>query len=264
MQNYEKEAASFLTHYGVKGMKWGVRRDLKRQANANANAYYSSLSSSEAYVVQPITEREYQSLPSKPVKLGKDFSRIAAYGTTDFRDIAFVSKSEDDRIRYNALIGGANTMGRSRKKFDLKVKTATEAISPSMKTRVDTYIETLGQDIPTKNGKKTLKGRDFVHGSSHPIAKAMNDRELGFATYKIWAQGQHANDPLHSAYFNNLRKKGYNAVVDDADRGIVSDLPVILFPKESGARVTEVKPLTKDDILDAKLKVKRVTNPANV
>lgn len=245
-----------VVHYGVQGMKWGVRRQTMRTANANANRYYQSLASPLArqFVLTPISEKEYSTLPSKPIKLGREFDRVSREGTSKLRDIAFVSKTEDDRNRYNTLIGAYG----GKKSLQLKLESAKEAVSPSLKVRIDTYIETLGQEIPSKNAKQTIKGRDLVEGLNHRAAKALNNREVGLLTYKSWAQGQHANTPLYSAYFNKLRAKGYTAVIDDADRGIVSDLPIILFPKESGTRVTEIKPLTKDDVIEAKLAVKTV------
>lgn len=239
-----------LLHFGVLGMKWGVHRKQKRAAKQNVDASVLDLQTNRSpYVCREITEKEYKRLPSKPIKLGSDFLRIAANNKGELRDFAYVSKSEKDNNRYKALLAPEGKI--TNKKFELKIKTAKEAISPSEKERIDTFIKTLNQDVQGLDGKSMAKGREWIEGKN-PV-QALSDRELGLKYYNLFAQKQVMNTPLHQAYFNNLKLKGYNALVDDADRGIVTDLPVIIFPKESGARVTEIKPVSKDDLINAQI-----------
>jgi uncharacterized protein (UPF0297 family) len=244
-----------LTHHGVKGMKWGVRKAREKQANANVDAYVADVHSQTSYATREISEKEYKSLSSKPVKLGNDFLRIAGKNPGKFRDIVYVSKTADDHNRYKAILAPGNN-ARS-KRFDVSIKTAQEAFSPSKKERIDTFIKTLGQDVPDPSGKISAKGRDWMVGVDPDSPyRALSNREVGLQTYQQFAQKQVLNTPLHQAYFNNLKEKGYNALVDDADAGVVSRLPVIIFPNESGARVTEIKPVSRDELTDARLGLK--------
>ena len=76
--------------------------------------------------------------------------------------------------------------------------------------------------------------------------------------YNRFAQAQVENLPIHQAYASRLKAKGYNAMIDDADRGIMSDTPVILFPKESGARISNVKPVSRQELWEARANLEMV------
>lgn len=239
-----------LIHYGVNGMHWGVRRQLKREGRRRMMLVGNEMRSRLGYASREISESEYRTMSSAPIKLGKDFGRIA--NKTDLRDIVYVTNNAKDHTRYTALFGPEGSLKNLKdERLDLKIKTKKEVISPGMKERVDTYIDTLGSQIKTADGK-TNTGKEHLFGVGNKAAEALNNREIGLSTYQIFAQSQHMNTPVHSAYFEKLRKKGYTAVIDDADREFMAKTPVILFPKDSGARVIEVKPITKDDHLKAK------------
>jgi hypothetical protein len=257
----------FLEHYGVKGMKWGERRALKREGRERVVAFNARANHVLANrTLKPISKKEYDSLPSKPVKLGvagDTFNRFAA--NANLNQFAYVSKSEKDHNRYKAmLIPGGGVAGNQR--VDLKIKVTKDLVSPSKKERIDTYIKTLDQDITFKDidgSQKTLKGRAYLEslGMDHfsgAAAKALNNREFGLSTYNSFAQAQVLGTSIHQVYASNVKKKGYNALVDDADIGALSDLPIILFPKESGARVESIKPLTNDDIIRARAQLELV------
>lgn len=249
----------FLAHYGVKGMKWGERRRLRKEGNARVTVFNARVDSILGKrTLSPISKKEYDSLSSKPVKLGvagDTFKRFAA--NTELKEFAYVSKSQKDHDRYKAiLLPGGGMAGNQR--LDLTLKVTKDLVSPSKKERIDTYIKTLDQDIKftaLDGNPATMKGREYLEnlGMEHfSAAKALNNREYGLKTYNSFAGAQVLASPIHLAYASNIRKQGYNALVDDADAGILADLPIIIFPKDSGARVESVTPLTNDDLIRAR------------
>lgn len=60
---------------------------------------------------------------------------------------------------------------------------------------------------------------------------ALSDQELARRAYNIFStlELKHGSSPLTQAYINRLKAMGYNAIVDDNDRGRLAQLPFIVF-----------------------------------
>lgn len=234
-----------LTHYGVKGMKWGVR---KAQANANVANYRQGISSRYASRPQTISESEYKKLDTKDSVLAKknqEAYRIANAANSALNGKTYISVDKRDNDVYAALLDAS---GNSKaKKSQLILGVNEDLISPSKKQRVDTFIEVLNSDIPFQG--KTIKGRDLV---SYTLAdKAASTKDLGLKYYNQFAQSQVMNTPLSTKYFDTIRKKGYNALLDDADANLVTKLPVIVLDSKKSLTVKSQSVMSKLEILEA-------------
>jgi hypothetical protein len=240
----------YLEHFGVKGMRWGV----KKQAVAGLQRFSQDRDSRIGFVSREISKKEYSSLKSTPIKLSDSdgiFKRISEEKQAQFRDFVYVTKDGQDHTNYIALFssGGVNN---NKTKYSMTIKTSEAVISPGLKERVDIFVKTLGQSIPNENNSSIIKGRQYVVGNQEPSAlKVLSNRELGLRYYQTFAQQQHNNTPLTKAYIKNVKERGYNSLIDDADVGLMSEVPMIIFPKEAGARVIEVRKISKKEKLKA-------------
>lgn len=71
--------------------------------------------------------------------------------------------------------------------------------------------------------------------------KVKNDAFNAFAYALVY------DKKLRDAYFDSLKKQGYNAIVDDADvgRGVDSDSPLIIFDRQRTLSRPEITKLKK-------------------
>lgn len=248
----------FLAHYGVKGMKWGERK----AAQKNFEAWGASKHASGFDKTAPLSESEYQSFSAKPIKLGDKqtvYKRIAAPDNTKLGGMIYVTNNDKDHNTYTAFFPGSGDTKFLFNKAALTIHADKDLISPGKKERVDLFIETLGQKIPDDSGS-IHTGRTYALGSDEPAyLKAMSDRQIGLEYYNVFAQSQYHRTPLHEAYFEKVKSKGYNALFDDADGGYISNTPIIMFPEKASARVTEVKMLSEEDVLRARLNLDPTT-----
>lgn len=264
----------FLSHYGVKGMKWGVSKEhhrdyqevatrdtanniAKRQiASVNMVRYmaagrgkqerrkfnedwYNSLSTGKEHMPQgTILNR---------VVRGVDANALSGY--------VYVSKIKSDTDLYTATIPAFTNGFKSGKKqyhsaYQVSLETKKRLSMPSAKERVDTFIETL----KTPDGKQWLKDngyKDEIH--------ELNSKEVGLKYYDRFNKFAGNKDvKFNTTYFNAVRSKGFDALIDDNDAGIWSKQPTILLNPKGSVKITNVRQLSAAEINDAQRRVMKL------
>jgi hypothetical protein len=138
--------------------------------------------------------------------------------------------------------------------YEITYKALNTLKSPSEKERVDAFVGLMDTpSIKLKNGK-TVTGRQFLKRDYPKEVKTLNAQQLGLRAYKDFTQMQgEVTTPLNSAYFKTIREKGYNMVVDDNDRGHLSEAPLIVLNPNGTLKRMHVHPLSADDINQAQL-----------
>lgn len=238
-----------LQHYGVPGMKWGVRKD---QADRNVATYRSDIDG-RARAKQG-KKLDYDRLSTKEVNLGRRFNRVSGSKESSSKGTTYVTNNEEDHDRYKALLSPGH--GTSDVKYDTRISTAGDLVSPSEKKRVDTLIATVGEQVADPRSGQVVLGRRYLEADRSD--RKLSDRDLVLKRYDLFAQTQGSRSQLHEAYFKKIAGQGYHALLDDADRGLVSKSPIILLGQDLVRSVDSSRRLTEEDIIDAQIRMKRL------
>ncbi len=183
--------------------------------------------------------------------------------------MTYASYTKEDRKRYTFVMAksGFGYAKRSYKPtYEVTLKATKNLKSPSEKARFDAFVELLGaSSIPVGfRGKKTITGREYLvrTGLAQEI-KRLDNQTFGEKYYHEFLSNQHAKLPINSAYFNSIRAKGYNALVDDNDRRIVSDEPIMILDTKGSIKTTKIRQLTNDEINTATASLTPVKTKSN-
>lgn len=190
---------SELHHYGVLGMRWGVRRDRYQDAGASGIR----------------------------LKKGTKINRIATEGDEKRGGMKYAAFDPKDVETYELMLGGGNTFN-----FSYKVKDVL--ISPNEKRQVDAFLETVNELGITKTAStlKTKSKLSTLKGIEKELTKAVEgDVKSKVKTYDKFMDLLYADElePVRTRYFNKLSKEGYNMIIDSSDKGTMSDSPVLIF-----------------------------------
>ena len=205
-----------LEHYGVMGMKWGVRKDRNKPPShiAKKRNVYSKLDTKQEVWKKGTTTNRVTSNAEKDLEKKLDFS--------------YVSKG-DDYENYRWLGFGDEIIQR---------KTSDILISPSEKERVDIFVD-MAKDARVSDElakglsdsrlvfKSKQKAKRDVSNLSNQVLTRMTKAELSETLYK--------NPTLRDEYFKRLRDRGFNALVDDSDRlaGVSTTAMIVLDPDKN-------------------------------
>ena len=229
-----------LMHYGVLGMKWGVRRYQRTDGSLTA-AGKRRYSDAEALKAE------------KKVNTKKD-SFVLKKGTTLHRSTYNADESDKEGHVF-ATFKGKDAKGYAsrnrffsggKKTFDMTMTATEDLISPSKKERVDTFIKLMMSD-PKFNEAYRAQKQTYQLIKNPSKAKKIEQTVDGLKKeYDMFAVSLGGSAALRDRYFAELNKKGYNMIIDDADAGIISNSPVIIFDRQKSLKVVSINEVNRE------------------
>ena len=253
-----------LYHYGVLGMKWGVRRYQNKDGSlttAGKNRYAEE--SSKSIKINPDG--------SKTIPKGFMFNRVGKR-TMDVNKSGalYVSYGKEDAARYvknlgpslvSKLLGtGGEAVQHISVKKNLKMPSDKEVAKETANLLMsnsklfDTFNESVYSSAFTGDFNKNLSSSDLKKALLDPSGKS--GQKLAYAVSSFLGNKNYASES--KIIYDHFRNKGYDAIPDVHDRlsGTSNTALIIINPDK--LEVTSSTIITKDVMKEAKSYVKKL------
>lgn len=246
----------YLCHHGVKGQKWGIRR----YQNPDGT----------------LTEAGKKHYRDNDYVFEKGFKFETVYGGKNWDDfvnktkanpsVTYVYDAENkhDKMVYQGAFTAYNLHRGAQYAGVKQYETVNELRSPSDIKRGEIFLEAYRNDPVTfskglnyassvvKNAEKrghNLSDLNKTVAKSPIFNKKTSDEDVMKYGYLAFLAGSEMNNKhlynSYKQYYNKVRSKGYNAVIDDNNKGVYNDAqtPLIILNAVNDLKLTKVSAL---------------------
>lgn len=231
----------YLMHHGVKGMKWGVRHEIK-----NITRY---------------TPRKGDVVLKKGVK----FQRIAADSNAGYTEGVYTSYRNNDKDLYKGVLGRMRVSYLMKEFGDVKLHEITMSTNkdirlPSKEVRIEKFKELykknpkgvtdlINEHEITRYGRKAMTSYDDYMKSN---SKTVSMYEKFNDAFAMGTNSKYGN--VIKDYYNSLSKMGYDAIPDENDIRLSTfkaSAPIIFFDTNKSISKTKSRELRAGEIFSA-------------
>lgn len=241
-----------LYHYGIKGMRWGIRRFQKKDGSLTqaGKERYSPESLGRTTVPKGVSVNADGSIS---VSKGTSLQRLVSDNSRPMKDLTYASVLEYDNAKYIKYIGGKGLFGGGRDKV-LSIRANEDLKAPSMDEASKIMVDLLSNNPEFRKrftnsfNDEPVSDKELAKMKKDPTgtdAKAWYD-ELNISM--TFSPDFDENSPFVQKTFSQaLQKKGYNMLRDENDfQNKVAKAPVIILNPEKTLSVVSMTDITDE------------------